>query len=305
MRDSFGKRNREDPQSPETEEVEENSLDRRVDPEKANVPFQNNFDKRQINRAFQRDKGDGDDERNPISIGLEDIDKAIEYQFQNNFNFHVSQNDGSVQVPIIYDSRERWEWARRNQDLRTVHDKVIFPLITFERTSVSRDSDRENANTLTQRVLNRNGASEGVYLASTRYSKRNRYDNFVALNNRTPQRNFYIVSSPNYVEVSYDFTVFTEYMYQLNSITEEISYLSNEYWGNPDKNLFKVFIDNLDLDVQIENEVRYATATFSANVKGYLLPEDVADVATNKKVYSISEVQFEETTIQGDEIDNI
>jgi len=68
MRDSFGKRNREDPQSPETKEVEENSLDRRVDPEKVNVPFQNNFDKRQINRAFQRDKGDNDDERNDNNI---------------------------------------------------------------------------------------------------------------------------------------------------------------------------------------------------------------------------------------------
>lgn len=305
MRDSFGKRNQEDPQNEETEEVEQDRLDKNVDPEKMNIPLQNNFDKRQINRAFQRDKGGDDDDRNPLTIGLEEIDETIEFQFENNFNFHVTQNDESVQVPIIYDTRERWEWARKNQSLRTVHDKVIFPLITFERTNVSRDTNRENANTLTQQVFDRGGASEGVFLASTRYSKRNRYDQFGVLNNRTPQRSFYIVSSPNYVEITYDFTIYTEYMYQLNEMMEEISYLSNEYWGNPDNNMFKTYVDSFDVDVEIEDEVRYATGSFTADVSAYLLPEDVADVATNQKVYTISDVEFEETIVSGEEIENI
>lgn len=302
MKDSFGKRTNYPRKSEEQENPEQDSLRQAVDESKINEPIRNNFQKRDLNRAKVISRED-DDQRS-ISIGLQEVDEAILYQFNENFNFHVKQNGRGVQVPTIYNRRERWEWARRNQRLRTVNDKVIYPLITFERTSASRDNDRENANSLNTRSFNVGTLESNVYLASTKYSKRNRYDKFSVLTDREPQREFHIIATPNYVTVDYDFQIFTEYMFQMNEIIEEISYLSNEYWGNPDGNLYKTNIDSINTEVETENDIRFIKGTFSATVRGYILPEEVADEATTKRAYTISKVVVGERIINNiDDID--
>lgn len=298
MRDVFGRRNED---NNDDQPQHEDRLSRYTNEEKGGIPLENNFKKRQLNRAYEIARDD--DEQRSIEIGIQDIDETIQYQFDKNFNFHVKQNGKSVQVPLIYNTRERWEWARRNQRLRTVNEKVIFPLIVYERTSVSRDSSRENANTLNQQVFDIGHPESNVFIASTRYSKRNRYDRFSVLNDRQPQREFYIVTAPNYVEVEYDFSIYTEYMFQMNHILEQISYLSNEYWGNPDGNLFKTTVENFSMEAEIENDIRFVRGTFSATVKGYLLPKHVADQATTKKAYTISKVRFGEQIV--DNIDDV
>lgn len=300
MKDQFGRKRNKNKE--EQNQVEKKKIQRPGSQEnkKNTAAIDNNFKKREIGREKQIRRDDDNDIDSP-SISLEDVDEVIQYQFDENFNFHVEQNNRSVQVPTIYNTRERWEWAKRNKDLRTVHDKVIFPLIVYERTDVSRDTDRENANTINQRVYGQGSGSS--FIASTRYSKKNRYSKFATLNGSLPKRQFYTVSVPNYVEVEYDFQIFTEYMYQLNEIIEQISYVGLEYWGDPNNNLFRAKIGGLSTSIEIENEVRFAKADFSVTLKAYLLPEHVADSATTKKAYTVSDVEFEEKIVSEDELD--
>lgn len=304
MRDNFGRRQTQEDDLEESERAElagkEIQRPGNEEQKRNTAAIDNNFKKEEIDRSKQIRRDDENDLESP-SIGLEDIDETMQYQFDEVFNFHVTQNNQSIEVPTIYNTRERWEWAKKNQDLRTIHDKVVFPLIVFERTDVSRDSDRENANTINQRVYGHGDGS--TFIASTRYSKSNKYSKFGVLNGKVPEREFYTIAVPNYVEVEYDFEIYTEYMYQLNEMIEEISYLGIEYWGDTNNNLFRAKVGGISTSVEIENEVRFAKGEFSVTVKAYLLPEHVADSATTKKAYTTSSVEFEEKVVSGGELD--
>ncbi len=305
MKDRFGRRQREEDSAFTEEGVEKKEVTAPSEIEaegdrRDTAAIDNNFKKEEISREKQI-RRDGENDLESPSIGLEDIDETIQYQFEENFNFHVKQNNENIKVPVIYNTRERWEWAKNNKDLRTVHDKVIFPLIVFERTDVSRDSNRENANTINQRVFG--FGSTDAFIASTKYSQRNRYNKFGVLNGNLPEREFYSIATPNYVEVEYDFTIYTEYMYQINGMIEEISYMGLEYWGDTNENLFRAEVGNISTDIEIENEVRFAKADFSVTLLAYLLPEHVADSATTKKAYTVSEVEFNEEIVSGEDLE--
>ena len=60
-----------------------------------------------INRALQTSfKGDT---VKPFSIGIQDIDEAIFYYFENVIQPSVIQNGARLPVPIIYGSPEKWK----------------------------------------------------------------------------------------------------------------------------------------------------------------------------------------------------
>ena len=49
-----------------------------------------------------------DDSVKPFSIGIQDIDEAVFYYFQNVIKPFVLQNEERIEVPIIYGSPEKW-----------------------------------------------------------------------------------------------------------------------------------------------------------------------------------------------------
>ncbi len=53
-----------------------------------------------------------------------------------------------------------------------------------------------------------------------KYDTKNFYSNFSVLNNRTPEQQFYAVTIPDYVTVTYSCIVYTYYVEQLNGIVE-------------------------------------------------------------------------------------
>ena len=55
-----------------------------------------------------------DDNVKPFTVGLEDIDNAIMYYFQNVIQPFVIQNGNRIEVPIIYGSPERWKSVQKD-----------------------------------------------------------------------------------------------------------------------------------------------------------------------------------------------
>lgn len=285
MKDAFGHL-REKSAYPENEELQEK--------QKAIETMRQK--KLELNRAHQT-RRDTDDVENEV-IEFEDIDGVILYQFNEKFNFHVTQNGERIQVPIIYDAPERWVWAAQRDELKTVKEKVIFPLIVFKRTSHDRDSGRENMNTLHSRAMQFNREFGNSFIGTSKYSDQNIYDNFSVLNGRVPVRDYYVVRVPNYVTVSYEFTVYTEYVYQMNDILEQISYMSNDYWGNPEEHMFKTRISGASWEPEDSNDTRYIRGSFSAEVNAYLLPSDIIEESTTKKVHSVAKVVTNERIVR-------
>lgn len=223
-----------------------------------------NEDKRKLEK-----RRDTDVEDRTVKSSITDVDEAITYELDENFNFHVKQNNQQVKVPVIWDNQERWTWARQRRELKSIKDKVLLPLIVIERGSVS-EHDLATRPTITQ--LNHTGHTMAV---RQRYSRKNQYDNFTALQNRQPEREYYIAEIPDFVEVSYDLTVYTEYRWQMDGILDTMNYYNYSHWGNKETGrIFYTRIDSMDQEVQMSDEARFVEGNMSLTVDGYIIPDE-------------------------------
>ena len=154
-----------------------------------------------------------------ISIGLQDIDEAIMYYFNNVIKPNVVQNGQQISVPVIYGSSERWKSVQADGFYRDNNGRIMVPLIMFKREIV--EKDRTLGNKL-------DGNKAHLYqVVGSKYNAKNAYDNFDILNNRTPSEQHYITVVPDYVTITYSCIVFTDYVDQNNKLIEAIEFASD------------------------------------------------------------------------------
>jgi hypothetical protein len=215
---------------------------------------------RALNTTF---KGDT---TKPFSVGIQDIDEAIFYYFENVIQPSVTQNGSRLPVPVIYGSPEKWKSYQKDGYYRDQKGKIMAPLIMFKRTDITKN--RAIANKLDANNPN----NFGVF--TKRYSQQNAYDNFKVLNNRVPQKEYYAVVMPDYLTVTYECAIFTYYVEQLNKIVEAMEYASDAYWGNPQRYQFKAMIDSFGFQTELsQDDERIVRSTFSIKINGYIIPE--------------------------------
>ena len=225
----------------------------------------NNFDQtpqnnRALNTSFK------DDTVKPFSVGIQDIDEAVFYYFQNVIQPSVIQNGARLNVPVIYGSPEKWKSFQKDGYYRDQKGRIMAPLIMFKRTDITKN--RTIANKLDANYPQ----NFGVF--TKKYTQRNAYDNFKVLNNRIPQQQYYAIVMPDYLTVTYEVAVFTYYVEQLNKIVESMEYASDAYWGNPQRYQFKAMIDSFGFQTELaNNDERIIRSTFSIKINGYIIPD--------------------------------
>ncbi len=121
------------------------------------------------------------------------------------------------------------------------------------------------------------------YSFQKKYSQTNRFDKFSVLKNIEPNREYYNVAMPDYMNLTYEFTVWTSFIEQMNSIVEKINYSDGAYWGEPGKMRFRTQIESFSDASQIEGE-RLIKTTFSVNLNGYILPEHLTTTTPQKNI---------------------
>ena len=238
--------------------------------------------------------GAKDDVKN-ISVGIMDMDSAIMYYFNEVIKPDVTVNEEKVKVPCIYASPERWVTISKQGYLRDKKRQIIVPLIVFKRTGMSRDDnmpvDKLDAND-----------PKLKYSFQKKFTQHNRYDKFSVLKNISPGREYYNVAMPDYVQLSYEFTIWTSYIEQMNSIVEKINYSDCAYWGEPGKMRFRTRIESFSDASQIEGE-RLIKTTFSMTLNGYIVPEHYNNETTTQKYLTPKKIVIREsadTTIVDD-----
>ena len=245
----------------------------------------NNFNQTpQNNRALNTSfKGDT---VKPFSVGIQDIDEAVFYYFQNVIQPSVIQNGARLNVPVIYGSPEKWKSFQKDGYYRDQKGKIMAPLIMFKRTDITKN--RQIANKLDANYPN----NFGVF--TKKYTQRNSYDNFKVLNNRIPQQEYYAIVMPDYLTVTYECAVFTYYVEQLNKIVEAMEYASDAYWGNPQRYQFKAMIDSFGFQTELAQEDdRIVRSTFSIKLNGYIIPEILQkDITALKKFSNKTKIIF-------------
>jgi hypothetical protein len=227
-----------------------------------------------------------------ISVGLQDIDEAIMYYFNNIIKPNVLQNGSQIAVPVIYGSPERWKSVQADGFYRDNSGRLMAPLIMFKRETI--EKDRTLGNKL-------DGNKAHLYqVVGSKYNARNAYDNFDILNNRKPSEQYYISVVPDYVTITYSCIIFTDFVEQNNKLVEAVEYASDSYWGDPNRWKFRASIDTITTATLLEEGVdRAAKSNFSIKLHGYLIPDTVnKTLATARsKFYTNSQAVFDiETT---------
>jgi hypothetical protein len=150
-----------------------------------------------------------------ISVGLEDIDQAIQYYFDNVIKPNVIQNNTRIAVPVIFGDAEKWKSVQNDGFYRDAGGKVMAPIIMYRRTNV------EKNRTLGNKLDGNKSHLFNVF--ETRYNSKNQYDKFSILTNRQPSKQYYVTVVPDYVTVTYECVLFTNFVEQNNKQSFQIS----------------------------------------------------------------------------------
>ena len=224
------------------------------------------------------------DTSKPFSIGIQDLDEAVFFYFENIIQPFVQQNGLRINVPIIYGSPERWKSFQKDGYYRDKQGAVMLPIIVIKRDSIAKD--RTITNKLDANMPNLYASFQKAY------NPRNFYSNFAAINNKIPVKNFNAVAVPDYVTLEYSVIIQTYYMSQLNKIIEACEYASDSYWGNPERFKFRAFIDSFATQTELTlGQDRLVKGTFNIRLRGYIIPEVLQkDIASLKQYNSKSKV---------------
>jgi hypothetical protein len=242
------------------------------------------YESPQNNRALQT-SFEGDTTKQ-FSVGIQDIDEAILFYFQNVIKPFVIQNGERLVVPIIYGSPEKWKSMQKDGYYRDNKGAPMYPLIVFKRNSI------EKNRTIANKLDANNPNNFGVFTKN--YSPYDTYSNFNVLNNRVPEKTYYAAIMPDYVTVTYTCVAFTYYIEQLNNIIEAINYASDSYWGDPQRYKFQTRIDSFSTINELsDNNERAVKSTFDIKINGYLIPNVMQkDLNSIKKFRDKSKVIF-------------
>ena len=231
-----------------------------------------------------------------FNLGLEAIDESIFYYFENIIKPSVLSNGDLVDVPVIYGSGERWKLAQKDGFYRDKNGKIQTPLVMLKRESIEKRRDLGNK-------LDAN--SPQLYIThQEKYTRSNPFDRFALLNNRIPKKEFTATVVPDYVNLTYNGIIWTDYISQLNKIIEAVNYASDSYWGDPERFKFMAMIDSFNNINELSGEDgRIVRANFSLKLQGYIVPDNVQKKLKeqNTRYFSKAQIVLNQATTVIDE----
>jgi len=242
-----------------------------------------------------------------FAITLKDIDSTMMTHVKDVMKLTVREAGENIKVPVLYGNEERWKNIKTNGAIRDKNNSLILPLMMIRRTDVnftdampfSYDADTKGL------------ASNPV--RANKWAKENRYDRFSVQTNKKPIQEMITTGVPDWVDCTYSIVVLTNYIEQMNAITEAFVFHESTYWGESLGYKFLAqmggsFSDATEMDVAGERLVKLE---FEIILKGYLLPEVYSYANTDKifdvgRKFSVGKVVFgQESDVTTEEINKI
>lgn len=234
----------------------------------------------------------GMDNKNPnpkqsnVSVGLYTIDNSILKYLQTKIQPVVTQDNKQVQVPVIYGNPERWKSVQRDGAIRDKNGKIQLPIIMVRRSGMQKNSMNSPVNKYQS------------YVYKAGWNSRNIYDKFAVVNGIKPSEAYQSVIIPDFYDITYEAVIWTEYMEQMNKLVENISFESDEYWGENNNYKFMAKIGSFEQTNDLPTTAdRIVRNRFNIEVRAYILPESMLNPdgnrqATTKVQYSPKKVVF-------------
>ena len=211
-----------------------------------------------------------------LQLGLYDIDETIKYYFDEVVKLQITDSSGLVvKVPAVYASPENWKSYQTNDIKRDSTGKVQLPIVTFKRDSITKDRSLGNKidpnspiYALIDRGRNPNDRTDRLSLLPSRQI------------GRQETRVLEKVIVPDYLTVTYSCIMFTEFLTQMNSLIETVSYGEGGYWGDKNKYMVRAKIDEFPSTVELEiGQDRIVKSEFTITINGHIIPKNIQQQA--------------------------
>ena len=246
------------------------------------ITNQDTLNKSEINRAeqtsFRSEKGNakvvirktgGKDAGKGYSIKLKDVDTAVMRHMMINISPKVKEANEIIQVPVVYGNEERWKSVRSRSTLRDSTGAILLPVIVVKRTSVSFNDELPMSfdHDIRNKFIS--------HVKLNQWSSNNRYDRFAVLTGQKPVMETIKTGMPDFINATYEVAMMTNYIEQMNGLTELMLQHLKTYFG--DSTSYK-FLSDLEGDISDASTMesqgeRFIRSDFTMSIKGYILPE--------------------------------
>ena len=231
---------------------------------------------------------------NPSKI--EDIDFAMHNYLNEVLDIHCDTNKGFKKVPVIFSTQERAHMIKNNKDIRN-KGVLIYPLVSLERTSVTKDpgnrgvyhanvpaiNDEKGGSITIARRVSQSKTSLRANADSIRRSLSGA-DKYVKTAPRSNKKVVYEVISipqPVYIDVSYTISITTEYIQQMNQILAPLITdrgAINSFFISHAGNRYEAFVDSsfaqTNNAASLGEEERLFKTDVTLSVLGYIVGGD-------------------------------
>ena len=174
---------------------------------------QSSFSRNPVPNRAEQVRRDNDIIKTP-KCTIEDVDFAIISYIRDVLKLQVTENGQIIDVPIMYANGEKWAQVQAKGYMRDRKGKIMTPVVSIRRGSIiERD-------TLKSLGVNNNPAGND-FVHQNKHTIENKYDRFSVQHGSQRKKEFYIAPVPEFVDVSYELLLWTEYTEQMNAYVRE------------------------------------------------------------------------------------
>jgi hypothetical protein len=219
---------------------------------------------------------------------IETIDHAIT-EWISDASIHVATNKGWKRVPVLWVAAERSFSVKNNKDLRDGGGSMKLPLLSIERTSMTKDPSRKG--TAWANIPETRDYKGGGSIVIARRIQQKKSSAFGSTKTKDifgqktfPYRNNKVVYEtitipmPVYVDVTYKISCRTEFQQQMNQIMQPFITKTggvNYFTVEKDGHRFEGFMgDDFSLEsnvAEMGEDQRYYQTTFDIKILAYLV----------------------------------
>lgn len=224
-------------------------------------------------------------------VHIYDIDVAISRFFEETIKPKVLDNGKFIDVPVVYTNSEKWDTIQKDGFMRDTKGKLLIPVIGFRRVQIQKEVDLKKNKVLPH--------DQFYYEAEQKYNNNFKYDQFSQQYTAQKPRQYYIMGVPDYVRVTYSFSIWCEYQSQLNDLVEQILHYEGRSFGDRNGFKFRSYADIYDFETVVTNNTdRVVRATFDLVTHAYLLKETLIKENNFSKRISHKKLSFNESVVE-------
>lgn len=224
---------------------------------------------------------------------IETIDTSMYEWIDEKLNLHTTTNKGMYKVPVLWLGSERVWQVKNDQRIRDKVGKLILPLITVNRDSITKDPAFKGA--FQANIYENSDYKGGAHPAGSNINqdKTQNFQNALASSNTDNKQqtgkvnenneiiyNTYNAPIPVYVNATYSITLRTEYQQQMNDLLQPFMTTTgqiNSFVLIKDGHRYESFIQqDYSMNNNTKNigeEERMFETTVQIKVLGYLVGE--------------------------------